>query len=147
MNKSSKMVTVALASLMILLLGLAVLCLYGLFPKAPPISCPNPANSWGKEKNIFSIHVSHNGGEPVPVKNDEIGLVTQHIPYAKPTRRWSVSEIPAAENYYTIEIAATSRTYMYHIYAEDSKVYIEDPYVGIYTVESKLLDIVASYFE
>ena len=137
----------ALACLVLLLLGLAAVCLNGMFPKAPPISCPNPVNSWDKEKNIFSIHVSHNGGERVPVKNEEIGLVDQHIPYAKPTRRWSVNEVPAAEDYYTIEIAATSRTYLYHIYREGSQVFLEDPYDGVYTVDEKLLDLVASYFE
>ena len=147
MKNRRKTVVLALVCLVFLLLGLAAICLNAMFPKALPINCPNPVNSCNKEKHIFSIRVSHNGGEPVLVKNDEIGLVTQHIPNAKPTRRWSVNEVPAVENYYTIEIAATSRTYLYHIYAEDSKVYIEDPYDGIYTVDEKLLDIVASYFE
>ena len=147
MKTSKKTLIIALVCLVLLLMGLAVICLNSMFPKAPPISCPNPVNSSDKEKNIFSIHLSHNGGELVPVKNDEIGLVTQHIPDAEPTRRWSVNEVPVVADYYTIEIAATSRTYLYHIYREDAQVFLEDPYVGVYTVDEQLLELVASYFE
>ena len=136
-----------LAMLLILVLGLVILCFYGIYPKAPPINCPNPANSWDKEKYIYSIHVSHNSGESVQVKNDEIGLVTQHIPYAKPTRKWTVNEFPPVEDYYTIEIAASSRNYLYHIYEEDSRVFIEEPYYGVYTIDGKILEIVSAYFE
>ena len=146
-RKTAAAVLVCLACFAILLLGLAAICVNALFPKAPPIACPNPVNSWDKEKSIYSILVSHNGGDQVRVKNDEIGLITQHIPYAKPTRRWSVNETPAVENYYTIEIAATSRTYLYHIYAEDSQVYIEVPYDGVYVVDGRILDIVVTYCE
>ena len=146
MKKGKKTIICAMACLTILLLGLVTFCLNSMFPKAPPISCPNPLNSWDKEKNIFSIHLSHNGGEPVPVKNDEIGLVTQHIPDAEPTRRWSVNEVPVVADYYTIEIAATSRTYLYHIYRENTQVFLEDPYDGVYTVDERLLELVASYF-
>lgn len=144
---SRKWISLLLAMLLILVLGLVILCFYAIYPKAPPIDCPNPANSWDKEKYIYSIHVSHNSGESVQVKNDEIGLVTQHIPYAKPTRKWTVNEFPPVEDYYTIEIAASSRNYLYHIYEEDSRVYIEDPYDGVYTIDGKILEIVASYFE
>ena len=147
MKTSKRTPFIALVCLAVLLLGLGAFCLNAMFPKAPPISCPNPVNSSDKEKNIFSIHVSHNGGMPVPVKNDEIGLVLQPIPYAKPTRRWSVNEVPVVEDYYTIEIAATSRTYLYHIYREDAQVYLEDPYDGVYTVDESLFELVASYFE
>ena len=144
---TKKFVIAAVIILITAMLALALFCLYAMFPKAPPISCPNPVNSWDKETNIFSIHVSHNGGEPVPVKNEEIGLVTQHIPFAKPTRIWSVNDYPAAEDYYTIEIAASTRTYWYYLYEEGSRVYIEVPYEGVYRIDRKILDVVGSYFQ
>ena len=129
------------------LVALSAYCVNAVFPKAPPITCPNPVNSWDKEKYIFSVRVGHNSNPDVQVKNNEIGLVTQYIPYAQPTRRQSTNDFPEAEDYYTIEIEAASRTYRYYLYAEGSQMYIEVPYEGVYTIEGKILDVVAPYFQ
>lgn len=122
----------------VVLIG-GVLVVDSIFPKAPPINCPSG-------EDVISISISQNNdfveiGSPI---NKE---VLQNIRNAEPTRKMSVNDYPVVDPYYSIEIETLERSYQYFVYSENSKVYIEIPYEGIYEANQRLLDLVAdSYY-
>jgi hypothetical protein len=59
----------------------------------------------------------------------------------------SVYDYPTAKTYYTIEVDMVARQYRYFLYAENSQVYVELPYEGIYKANQQFLDFVAEYFK
>ena len=69
--------------------------------------------------------------------------ILQNIRNAEPTRKMSVNDYPVVDPYYSIEIETLERSYQYFVYSENSKVYIEIPYEGIYEANQRLLDLVA----
>ena len=116
-----------------------------IFPKAGPISGPTQ-NKANKDRYIHSISITQDSNCSVMVENQEIGIILQNIDEAQPTRKVSINDYPAVETYYSIEILSSVRTYRYFIYKEDSQVYIEVPYEGIYTSNQEFYKFVAGYF-
>lgn len=110
------------------------------FPKADPINCPN-------EESITAISLTQNNSTSVVVDAPIFAEVLENIRNAQPTRQWSVNDYPTANTYYTIEIDTPAREYRYFVYVENSQVYIEDPYDGVYKANQQLLDFVAEYFK
>ena len=116
-----------------------------IFPKAGPISGPTQ-NRANKDRLIKSISLAKKDGSSVMVENEELGIVLQSIDNAKSTRKMSANDYPTVETYYTIEILSSVRVYSYFIYKENSQVYIEVPYEGIYTSSQEFYDFVEGYF-
>ena len=116
-----------------------------IFPKAEPISGPTQ-NRANKDRLIKSILLMKKDGSSVMVENEELGIVLQSIDNAQPTRKMSANDYPTVETYYIIEILSSVRVYSYFIYKENSQVYIEIPYEGIYTSNQEFYEFVEGYF-
>ena len=116
-----------------------------IFPKAGLISGPTQ-NRANKDRLIKSISLTKKDGSSVMVENEELGIVLQSIDHAQPTRIMSANDYPTVETYYIIEILSSVRVYSYFIYKENSQVYIEIPYEGIYTSSQEFYEFVEGYF-
>ena len=134
----------ALAAILVILLGLAAVGGYILlehtFPVAEPIDCPN-------EEDVTWISLAQNNDPSISIEVSEFGMFFEGIRKAEPTRIWSVQESPAAENYYTVVVETPDRPYRFHVYAEDSRVYLESPYEGVYQTNQQLLDFLGGFFK
>ena len=130
--------------IIIALLGIAVIggyaILNNIFPKADPIKFPDT-------ESITAITLIQKGGSSVAVETADFGEILKNITNAQPTRTMSVNDYPTANTYYTIEVDTAARQYRYFLYAENSQVYIELPYEGIYKSNQQFLDFVAEYFK
>ena len=128
----------------IVLLGLSAIGAYGLFdnlfPKAEPVKCPDI-------EKITIISITQDNGNSVLVETADYGELLQNICKTEPTRMLSVNEFPSVENYYIINIDTEEREYRYFLYVEDSQVYIESPYEGVYKSNQEFLDWVTAYFK
>ncbi len=105
------------------------------FPKAQPISCPNA-------DEIEAVLISRNNEDKLVIGEEQIEELLQKISQAKPTRKMSVNDYPTAETYYKVDVSA-SRMYCYFIYEENSQVYVELPYEGIYKSDYNMLSFFA----
>ncbi|MBQ2004711.1 MAG: DUF5301 domain-containing protein [Peptococcaceae bacterium] len=130
--------------IIIALLGVAVIggyaILNNIFPKADPIKFPDT-------ESITAITLIQKDGSSVAVETADFGEILKNITNAQPTRTMSVNDYPTAKTYYTIEVDTAARQYRYFLYAENSQVYIEIPYEGIYKANQQFLDFVAEYFK
>lgn len=130
--------------IIIALLGIAVIggyaVLNSIFPKADPIKCPDT-------ESVTAIILIQKEGSSVAVETADFGEILKNITNAQPTRTMSVNDYPTAKTYYTIEVDTAARQYRYFLYAENSQVYIEIPYEGIYKANQQFLDFVAEYFK
>ena len=107
------------------------------FPLATPIVYPDT-------KDIASVILTNNKdtSSAIEIETDSIDDIMQYIQDAEPTRRWSVQDNPAAENYYTIKIKTATNQYDFFVYDDGLQAYIERLYVGIYKVDRQLLEFI-----
>jgi len=130
--------------IIIALLGIAVIggyaILNNIFPKADPIKFPDI-------ESITAITLIQKDGSSVAVETADFGEILKNITNAQPTRTMSVNDYPTAKTYYTIEVDTAARQYRYFLYAENSQVYVELPYEGIYKANQQFLDFVLEYFK
>ena len=130
--------------IIIALLGIAVIggyaVLNNIFPKADPIKFPDT-------ESITAITLVQKDGSSVAVETADFGEILKNITNAQPTRIMSVNDYPTAKTYYTIEVDTAARQYRYFLYAENSQVYVELPYEGIYKANQQFLDFVLEYFK
>ena len=130
--------------IIIAFLGIAVIggyaILNNIFPKADPIKFPDT-------ESITAITLIQKDGSSVAVETADFGEILKNITNAQPTRTMSVNDYPTAKTYYTIEVDTAARQYRYFLYAENSQVYVELPYEGIYKANQQFLDFVAEYFK
>ena len=130
--------------IIIAFLGIAVIggyaILNNIFPKADPIKFPDT-------ESITAITLIQKDGSSVAVETADFGEILKNITNAQPPRTMSVNDYPTAKTYYTIEVDTAARQYRYFLYAENSQVYIELPYEGIYKANQQFLDFVLEYFK
>ena len=130
--------------IIIALLGIAVIGGYAIFnnifPKADPIKFPDT-------ESITAITLIQKDGSSVAVATADFGEILKNITNAQPTRTMSVNDYPTAKTYYTIEVDTAARQYRYFLYAENSQVYVELPYEGIYKANQQFLDFIEEYFK
>ena len=113
------------------------------FPMANPIVCPD-------EEDIASISLTHSSDPSAVIDVSDFGYILRSIHGAQPTRNWSVNDYPTTENYYTIEINTSAwqdRYFRYFVYTENSQVYLESPYEGVYKADQQLLDFLETAFK
>ena len=111
-----------------------------IFPKAKTINCP-------AAESITTITLIENNGSSLVVEQEDVGKIVKNITDAIPTRTMSVNDYPTAETYYTIEVDTDTRQYRYFLYAENSQVFIELPYEGVYKSNQQFLDFIEEYFK
>ncbi|MBQ9913297.1 MAG: DUF5301 domain-containing protein [Clostridia bacterium] len=130
--------------IIIALLGIAVIggyaVLNNIFPKADTIK-------FSDTESITAITLIQKDGSFVAVETADFGEILKNIANAQPTRTMSVNDYPTVKTYYTIEVDTAARQYRYFLYAENSQVYVELPYEGIYKSNQQFLDFIAEYFK
>ena len=134
--------SVILVLVIILAAALAILAfaiLNSMFPEAAPVSYPNA-------DSITSLSLIRNDGFAVSIDAADFDEFLHNISSSQPTRIWSVQDYPTVQTYYTIEISTPDRVYSYFIYTENSQVYLELPYEGVYKTDQHFLDSIEEYF-
>ena len=128
----------------IALLGIAVISGYTVldnsFPKADPIKLPDT-------ESITAVTLIKNDGSSVSIETAVFGEILKNFTNAQPTRKMSVNDYPTAKTYYTMEVVTAVRQYRYFLYSENSQVYLELPYEGVYKSSQQFLDFIAEYFK
>lgn len=110
-----------------------------MFPMANLIDCPDA-------KSVTKIMLGQKDGVSVGVESVDFERIMIDIISAKPTRIMSVNDYPAVKEYYAIEVDTDARQYRYFLYKDDSQVYIEIPYDGVYKTNQQFLDYITEYF-
>ena len=132
-------VVVSAALLVFAVMGASAVYDY-FFPMAEPIVCPN-------EEDISSISLTHSSDPATVIEIGDFAYILQSMRDTQPTRNWTVNDYPTAEHYYTIEINTAARQERYFVYTEDSQVYLESPYEGVYEVDQQFLDFLEDSFK
>ena len=116
------------------------LALYNPNPKAKPLNFPT-------EESVTSITVSQIDEIPTRINETDFEELLQIICSAEPTRKPSVNDRPYAESYYILDVETSAMAYRYFIYTENSKIYLESPYQGIYRADQQLWNFITAYFK
>ena len=66
--------------------------------------------------------------------------ITLPISSSEPTKKESVQDVPQAESYIKIDFQFETGTSTIFAYEDSGKYYIEQPYQGIYKIDSKLFE-------
>lgn len=115
-------------------LFLLVVCIFTLSAcgnKANPITLPEVSD-------ITSIDVTV--GKDSINYTDEIWIneIISDISSSKPTNKESVQDVPLVEDYIKIDIQLETETSTLFAYKDNEKYYVEQPYQGIYEIDSQL---------
>ena len=140
MKNRNTLILILVIVLLVSLAALAVAIICSMFPVAAPISYPDA-------DSITEFLLIQKDGSTISVDTADFGEFLQNISNSQPTRAWSVQDYPTVQTYYTIEISTPDRSYRYFIYTENSQVYIEPPYEGVYKTTQQFLDLVTEYFD
>lgn len=124
----------------IVVIVLTALLANSLFPKARPIVVPFASE-------ITSVTISGEHGTPeIEIADVDVVKICTLVSAAKPTRRHSYDDNPAARPYYKIEVQTTVNNYRYFIYKEGEAVFLEVPYEGIYKSNDEAFDGIVSLY-
>ena len=113
-----------------------------LFPMADNIKYPDT-------ESVKEISINNNNGISITADDTDYGYIINNISDAQPTRIWSVNDFPSVKNYYTVEIYTVNdaeRIYRYFVYADNSHIYIESPYEGVYITGQQFFYFVSEKF-
>ena len=110
-----------------------VLTLVACGKKAVPITLP-------QTDEVISIDITV--GENTVSHSDKtwISEIIADISSSEPTKKESVQDVPQAESYIKIDFQFETGTSTIFAYEDSGKYYIEQPYQGIYKINSKLFE-------
>ena len=99
--------------------------------KAGPITLP---------QTITSVDITV--GENTVSHSDKtwISEIIADISSSEPTKKESVQDVPQAESYIEIDFQFETGTSTIFAYEDSGKYYIEQPYQGIYKIDSQLFE-------
>ena len=103
------------------------------FPLANALEVPT--------EDIISVTFSRDETETVLDENS-ISDFLKELSESKPTRKMSVNDYPGVECC-TVTINTAYSRYIYFVYEENGRQYVEMPYVGIYKVDSEMLQMIS----
>lgn len=101
--------------------------------KADPIILP-------QANEITSINITE--GKHTVRHTDQTWIceIIDGIASSEPTNKESVQDVPLVESYIKIELQHETGTSTIFAYKDNGKYYIEQPYQGIYTIDSQLFE-------
>ena len=107
--------------------------LQGTTPKVAPITLP-------QTDEITSIDITF--GENTVSHSDKtwISEIIADISSSEPTKKESVQDCPQVESYIKIDFQFETGTSTIFAYEDSGKYYIEQPYQGIYKIDSQLFE-------
>ncbi len=112
-----------------------------ILPMAKPIQTPEihsvQSVFLSRSKTSMSISMDANGWESLFSQISEV----------KPTRIQAWNDYPTAQPYYCIEIQTADRAYLYFVYKDGNRIYVEVPYEGIYETNANVLHTVQAHFQ
>ena len=112
----------------------AVILYINIFPLAKPMELP-------MVNEIYAVEIEKDNTVVRYIDGKEIIEILNFFSNAKPTRIITAHERPMVREYYIVNFdISKDRIYTSFIYNEDSKWYIEQPYVGVYEIRKGLLD-------
>ena len=108
-----------------------VLTLVACGKTADPITLP-------QTDEITSIDITV--GENTVSHSDKtwISEIIANISSSEPTKKESVQDVPQAESYIKIDFQFEAGTSTLFVYEDSGKYYLEQPYQGIYKIDSQL---------
>ena len=110
------------------------------FPVAEPVICPI-------EDGVNTITLAKSKSAAIMVDTACFADLLQHISSTEPTRKWSVQDYPAVKDCYIIEVNTLDRMHRYFVYVENSQVYLESPYEGVYKSNHQFLKFIQTLFQ
>ena len=108
-----------------------VLTLVGCGKKAVPITLPQTDEITSMDITVGENTVSHSD-------KTWIGEIITDISSSEPTKKESVQDAPQVERYIKIDFQFETGTSTIFAYEDSRKYYIEQPYQGIYKIDSQL---------
>ena len=113
---------------------ICVVCILTLFAcskKANPIVLP-------QSSDVVSVDVID--GENTVNCSDKIWIdeVISGLSDSKPTNKQSVQDFPQVDNYIKVELNSQTEKTTVFVYKDKGKFYVEQPYNGIYIIDSDL---------
>lgn len=108
-----------------------ILTLFACGKKANPIVLP-------QSSDVVSVDVID--GENTVNCSDKtwIDEVISGLSDSKPTNRESVQDFPQVDNYIKVELNSQTEKTIVFVYKDKGKFYVEQPYNGIYIIDSDL---------
>ena len=99
--------------------------------KADPIMLP-------QTDEITSIDITVGGNTVCHSDKTWISEIIANISSSEPTKKESVQDVPQAESYIKIDFQFETGTSTLFAYEDSGKYYVEQPYQGIYKIDSQL---------
>ncbi|RDY27714.1 hypothetical protein CHL78_008305 [Romboutsia weinsteinii] len=98
-------------------------------------------------EDIESIEIT--GGESKFASDDKniILKLIENMSNATITNKESVQDVPNQEKYIKINLITKEYTSTFFVYWEDSKLYLEQPYVGIYLADTSLNEVINGIYD
>lgn len=108
-----------------------ILTLFACGKKANPIILP-------QSSDVVSVDVID--GENTVNCSDKIWIdeVISGLSDSKPTNKQSVQDFPQVDNYIKVELNSQTEKTTVFVYKDKGKFYVEQPYNGIYIIDSDL---------
>ena len=110
-----------------------VLTLVACGKKADPIRIP-------QTDEITSIHITVRENTVNHSDKTWISEIITDISSSEPTKKESVQDVPQVESYIKIDFQFETGTSTIFAYEDSGKYYIEQPYQGIYRIDSQLFE-------
>lgn len=120
----------------ILSLFLCVICVMTLVAcgkKTDPITLPQANDITSVDVSVGKCTVSHSD-------KTWINEIISDISSSEPTTKECVQDVPQVENYIKIDFQHQTGTSTIFAYEDNGKYYIEQPYQGIYEIDSQLFE-------
>ena len=108
-----------------------VLTLVACGKKADPITLPQTDEITSIDITVGENTVSH-------ADKTWISEIIANISSSEPTKKESVQDVPQAESYIKIDFQFETGTSTLFTYEDSGKYYVEQPYQGIYKIDSLL---------
>ena len=108
-----------------------VLTLVACGKEADPITLP-------QTDEITSIDITVGGNTVSHSDKTWISEIIANISSSEPTNKESVQDVPQAESYIKIDFQFETGTSTLFAYEDSGKYYVEQPYQGIYKIDSQL---------
>ena len=99
--------------------------------KADPITLPQTDEITSIDITVGENTVSH-------ADKTWISEIIANISSSEPTKKESVQDVPQAESYIKIDFQFETGTSTLFAYEDSGKYYVEQPYQGIYKIDSQL---------
>lgn len=115
----------------VIICGVCILTLFACSKKANPIILP-------QSSDVVSVDVTV--GENTVNCSDKIWIdeVISGLSDSKQTNRESVQDFPQVDNYIKVELNSQTEKTTVFVYKDKGKFYVEQPYNGIYIIDSDL---------